>query len=590
MIIMDSNHEKVGIKKIIKNVFRIMNRHKGKFFFTGIFTIISVIFTVISPILLGDAINIIIEGSANILNNTGGIDFNALLRILSLTAATYIITKVFDYLKRYYLNNTTTEIIYSFREDLANKILQLPLSAVDENKRGDIISRFALDLNIVNESLLSSFLQTTTSIIKIIATLIMMLLINTWMTLIVILIALISSGVIAIVIKVSQKHFANQIDIQGSITGQIEEIFGAQEVIRSLNYEECTKKEFNRNVDKWYKYDWKSKFISALNDPIMELSSNIGYVLVAVIGGLFVLQGTMSVGRVVTFFEYLKSFTNPIQEIIRIIPQIQAGIASIDRIFEFLEYDDEENPSTKELKEFKDEISFENISFGYTEDEKIINDFSLTVKKGQKIAIIGETGAGKTTLIKLLMRLYDIDSGEIKIDGVNINEYDKNSLRSFMGMVLQEIWLFSDTIEENIRYGNLDSTEEDIINASKQANADYFIKQLPEGYQTILEEDAGNISQGQKQLLTIARAIISKKEILILDEATSNIDSRTELLIQKAMDKLMKNKTSFIVAHRLSTIRNADKIIVLGKGRLIEQGTHDEFMAQKGYYYNILKN
>lgn len=398
MIIMDSNHEKVGIKKIIKNVFRIMNRHKGKFFFTGIFTIISVIFTVISPILLGDAINIIIEGSANILNNTGGIDFNALLRILSLTAATYLITKVFDYLKRYYLNNTTTEIIYSFREDLANKILQLPLSAVDENKRGDIISRFALDLNIVNESLLSSFLQTTTSIIKIIATLIMMLLINTWMTLIVILIALISSGVIAIVIKVSQKHFANQIDIQGSITGQIEEIFGAQEVIRSLNYEECTKKEFNRNVDKWYKYDWKSKFISALNDPIMELSSNIGYVLVAVIGGLFVLQGTMSVGRVVTFFEYLKSFTNPIQEIIRIIPQIQAGIASIDRIFEFLEYDDEENPSTKELKEFKDEISFENISFGYTEDEKIINDFSLTVKKGQKIAIIGETGQVKQLL------------------------------------------------------------------------------------------------------------------------------------------------------------------------------------------------
>lgn len=587
---MDSNHKKVGIKKIIKNVFRIMNRHKGKFFFTGICTVISIIFTVISPILLGDAINIIIEGSANIINNTGTIDFNALLRILSITVASYIITKIFDYLKRYYLSNTTTEIIYSLREDLGNKILQLPLSAVDENKRGDIISRFAMDLNIVNESLLSSFLQTTTSIIRIAATLIMMLLINTWMTLIVILIALISSGLIAIVIKVSQKYFAKQMDIQGSTTGQIEEIFGAQEVIRSLNYEECTKKEFSRNVDEWYKYDWKSKFISALNGPIMELSSNIGYVLVAVMGGILVLQGTMSVGRVVTFFEYLKSFAHPLQDLIGIIPQIQAGIESIDRIFEFLEYDDEENPSTKELKEFKDEISFENISFGYTEDEKIINNFSLTVKKGQKIAIIGETGSGKTTLIKLLMRLYDIDSGEIKIDGININEYDKNSLRSFMGMVLQEIWLFSDTIEENIKYGNLDSTEEDIINASKQANADYFIKQLPEGYQTILEEDADNISQGQKQLLTIARAIISKKEILILDEATSNIDSRTEFLIQKAMDKLMENKTSFIVAHRLSTIRNADKIIVLGRGRLIEQGTHDELMAQKGYYYNILKN
>ncbi len=325
---------------------------------------------------------------------------------------------------------------------MANKILQLPLCAVDENKRGDIISRFVLDLNTVNESLLSSFLQTTTSIIRIIATLIMMLLINTWMTLIVILIALISSGLIAIVIKVSQKYFAKQSDIQGSTTGQIEEIFGAQEVIRLLNYEECTKKEFNRNVDEWYKHDWKSKFISALNGPIMDLSSNIGYVLIAVMGGILVLQGTMSVGRVVTFFEYLKSFTNPIQEIISIIPEIQAGIESIERIFEFLEYDDEENPFTKELKEFKDEISFENISFGYTEDEKIIKDFSLTVKKGQKIAIIGETGAGKTTLIKLLMRLYDIDSGEIKIDGVNINEYDKNSLRSFMGWFYRKFGCF----------------------------------------------------------------------------------------------------------------------------------------------------
>lgn len=587
---MESNHKRMGLKKIIKNVFRLMNMHKGKFVFTGMCTIISVIFTIISPILLGDAINIIIEGSANIINNTGTIDFNALLRILTLAAATYIITKVFDYLKRYYLSNTTTEIIYTLREELTNKVLQLPLSSVDENKRGDILSRFTLDLSIVNQALLSSFLQTTTSIIRIAGTLIMMLVINTRLTLTIILLTLISSGLIGIAIKISQKYFAKQMDIQGSVTGQIEEIFSAQEVIRSLNYEENAKNEFNQNVDEWCKYEWKSKFISSLNNPIIDLSSNIGYVLIAVMGGILVLQGTMSVGRVVTFFEYLKSFTSPIHAIIEIIPEIQAGIESIDRIFEFLEKDDEENPSTKELKEFKDEISFENVSFGYTEDKKIINDFSLTVKKGQKIAIIGETGAGKTTLIKLLMRLYDIDSGEIKIDGVNINEYDKNSLRSFMGMVLQEVWLFSDTIEENIRYGNLDSTEEDIINASKQANTDYFIKQLPEGYQTILEEDADNISQGQKQLLTIARAIISKKEILILDEATSNIDSRTEFFIQKAMDKLMENKTSFIVAHRLSTIRNADKIIVLGRGGLIEEGTHDELMAQKGYYYNILKN
>ena len=298
----------------------------------------------------------------------------------------------------------------------------------------------------------------------------------------------------------------------------------------------------------------------------------------------------MTIGRVLSFFEYLKNFTEPIEDLTEMLPEIQAGIASAERIFEFIEMEEEENPSTKELETFKNEITFDNISFGYTEDEKILDNFSLTVKKGEKIAIIGETGAGKTTLIKLLTRLYDVDSGAIKIDGVNINEYDKHSLRSFMGMVLQETWLFSDTIKENIKYGNPDATDDEIIDAAKKANADNFIRQLPEGYDTILTEDGDNISQGQKQLLTIARAIISNKQILILDEATSNVDTRTEMLIQEALDKLMENKTSFVVAHRLSTVRNADKIIVLGKGRLIEEGTHDELLSLKGYYYNTLKS
>ena len=321
--------------------------------------------------------------------------------------------------------------------------------------------------------------------------------------------------------------------------------------------------------------------------PFDQLHVAVG---IAVLGSISVLQGTMSLGRVLSFFEYLKNFTEPIENITAIIPHLQAGMASAERIFEFIEMEVEENPSQKKLETFDNEITFENISFGYTEDEKIIDNFSLTVKKGEKIAIIGETGAGKTTIIKLLTRLYDINSGEIKIDGININEYDKHSLRSYMGMVLQETWLFSDTIKENLRYGNLDATDDEIIDAAKKANADRFIRQLPEGYETILSEAGDNISQGQKQLLTIARAIISNKEILILDEATSNVDTRTEMMIQEALDKLMENKTSFVVAHRLSTIRNADKIVVVGKGRLIEQGTHDELLDSKGYYYNTLKS
>lgn len=583
------NGEKMGIKKIIKNVLRLMNEYKFTFTFAGVCAIITVICTVITPIFLGDAIDILTEGALNIANHTGTLDFERLCYILFIIGTLYFIGNVFEYIKTYYLAKTTSKIVYSLRQRMMNKVLQMPMGSVDENQRGDVLARLTNDIDILEAGLTTSFFEITTAIITVIGTIIMMLITNVWLTLAVVCISLLSIVLIAAVTKFSQKYFDKQLFIQGSTAGQIEEIFSSQELIRTLNYEDRAVDDFNGKVDEWCAHEWKSQFFSNLNTPLMSLDSNLGYVAIAVLGSIFVLEGTMSIGRILTFFEFLNNFSEPIESITSIIPQLQAGTASAERIFEFLDMEEEENPSEKKLERFDDEITFDNISFGYSEDKKIIDNFSLTVKKGEKIAIIGETGAGKTTIIKLLTRLYDVDSGDIKIDGVNINEYDKHSLRSYMGMVLQETWVFSDTIKENIRYGNLDATDDEIIAAAKKANADTFIRQLPECYDTLLSEDGDNISQGQKQLLTIARAILSNKEILILDEATSNVDTRTELLIQEALDKLMENKTSFVVAHRLSTVRNADKIIVLGKGRVIEQGNHEELLAQKGYYYNTLK-
>ena len=578
----------VDNKKAIKNILSLLKDHKYRLILTVICAILSTAFTIIAPLLIGQATTIIYNGITNIANHTGTLDFESLFNILITVSILYVVSSIFSYLQAYLLIKIAAKISYDLREKLMDKILQLPMEKVEENKRGDILSRITNDIDSLQHGITQSFIQLTTAVITLIGVFVMMLSINIWMTLATIILIPIAFLVIRFITKYSQSYFLKQLVHKGSLNAQIEETFTGHDIIRAFNQEEISMEKFEEDNEKWFDQEWKSQFYSSLNGPLMNFISNFAYVVIAVLGAIFVLQKAITVGDILAFFQYVQSFTRPIQQITRVMNQIQTAMAASERIFEFLDYDDEENPSDRQITEIKDEITFENVSFGYTQDEKIIKNLSFNVKKGQKIAIVGETGAGKTTIVKLLMRFYDIDSGSIKIDGVDVTEYDKHSLRSLVGMVLQDSWLFSDTIETNIRYGNLDASKDEIIESSKQVYADNFIRQLPEGYETELNEDSDNISHGQKQLLTIARTIISTKEVLILDEATSSVDTRTEKLIQKAMDKLMENKTSFIIAHRLSTIRNADKIIVIENGEIIEQGNHEELLAEKGYYYNTL--
>ena len=580
----------VNNKRAIKNILTLLKDHKWKLILTVICAVISTLFTVIAPLLIGEATTLIFDGINKIIHNTGSIDLNALINILIIVSVLYVISSVFTYLQSIFLVEVTTKISYDLRERLIAKILHLPMDKVEENKRGDILSRVTNDVDSLQNGITQSFIQLLTAIITLIGVFIMMLSINIWMTLATVIRIPISFILIILMTKFSQKYFLKQLEFKGSVNGQIEETFTGHDIIRAFNQEEISMEKFERDNENWFVHEWKSQFFSSLNGPLMNFISNFTYVVVAVLGAVFVLQRVIAVGDILAFFQYTQSFTRPIQQITRVMNQIQTAMAASERIFEFLDYDDEKNPSDKEITEIKDRITFDNVSFSYTPNEKIIKNLSLEVKKGEKIAIVGETGAGKTTIVKLLMRFYDIDSGSIKIDGVDIDEYGKNSLRSLIGMVLQDSWLFSDTISNNIQYGNLEATNEEITYAASQVYADNFIRQLPEGYNSKLNEDTDNISHGQKQLLTIARTILSKKEVLILDEATSSVDTRTEKLIQKAMDRLMEGKTSFIIAHRLSTIRNADKIIVIENGEIIEQGTHEELLALKGYYYNTLNS
>lgn len=578
----------VDNKKALKNIMGLLSQYKLKLTATVVCAVISTLFSIVAPLLIGNATTIIYDGINSLMHHTGTIDFAALINILITVIILYVISSVFSYLQSYFIVEISTEISYNLRKRLMEKITLLPMDRFDENKRGDILSRITNDVDSLQNGIIQAFLQMLTAVITIIGVFFMMLSINVWMTLSTIILIPIAFLVIRFITKHSQSYFLKQLVFKGSLNSQIEETFTGHDIIRAFNQEEESIEKFNQDNDMWFDQEWKSQFYSSLNGPLMNFISNFAYVVIAILGAIFVLQKAIAVGDILAFFQYVQNFTRPIQQITRVMHLIQTAMAAIERIFEFLEFEDEENPSTKQITEIREGITFENVSFGYAPNEKIINDLSFNVKKGEKIAIVGETGAGKTTIVKLLMRFYEIDKGEIKIDGVNIKEYDKHSLRSLIGMVLQDSWLFSDTIENNVRYGNLDASEEEIIDASKQVYADNFIKQLPKGYKTELNEDSDNISHGQKQLLTITRTILSKKQVLILDEATSSVDTRTEKLIQKAMDKLMENRTSFIIAHRLSTIKNADNILVIENGEIIEQGTHEELLAKKGYYYNTL--
>ena len=580
----------VDNRKAIKNILFLLKDYKLKLFITFICALLSTVFSIIAPLLIGISTTTIFDGLNAIATNTGTMDLNRLFFLLSVVVILYVVSSIFSYLQTWFLIDISTDISYNLRTRIMNKITYLSMDDAGENKRGDILSRITNDVDSLQTGITQSFIQLMTAVITIVGVLIMMLYINIWLTLASVILIPVSFFVIRFITKHSQSYFLKQLTFKGSLNAQIEETFTGHDIIRTFNQEDAEMEIFESDNENWFMHEWKSQFYSSLNGPLMNFISNLAYVIIAVLGAIFVIQKAIAVGDILAFFQYIKNFTQPIQQITRVMNLVQTAMAASERIFEFLEIDDEPNPSDAEISELNDSITFENVSFGYYENEKIISDLSFDVKKGDKIAIIGETGAGKTTIVKLLMRFYDVDSGEIKIDGVNINEYDKNSLRSLIGMVLQDSWLFSDTIANNIRYGKLDATDEEVIDAAKQVRADDFIRQLSDGYDTVLNEDSDNISHGQKQLLTIARTILADKEILILDEATSSVDTRTEKLIQEAMDKLMENRTSFIIAHRLSTIKNADKIIVIENGEIIEQGSHEELLNQEGYYYNTLNS
>lgn len=584
------NERNIDNRKVMKNILSLLKDYKLRLFFSIVFIFLSVLFVMYGPILIGDAITIVFDGANNIIHHRGTIDFDALFHILILAIIIYIASSLFEYLQRYLIMDMAVTICFTLRERLMIKVTHLPMDKIEGAEVGDILSRITNDVETLEDGMIAVISTLLKSIITIVSMLIIMFSINVWMTLAIVILVPITFIIIRIMSKFSQKYFKNQLNLKGSVNTKIEETFAAHDVIRSFNYDNILIDSFKDNNNHWYDNEWKAQFFASINYPLMTFISNFMLVLIAVLGAFFVIQGAMPVGRIVTFFQYSNNFSQPILQITAIMPNIQLSLAAGDRIFEFLNQEDEENLSSRELTEFNDEITFENVSFSYVEGENVIDDLSFTVKKGETIAIVGETGSGKTTIVKLLLRFYDLDSGEIKIDGVNIEDYEKNSFRSFIGMVLQDSWLFSDTIENNIRYGKLDAAKDEIISASKQANADNFIRQLPNGYETILNEDSDNLSYGQRQLLTIARTFISRKQILIFDEATSSVDTRTEKLIQKAMNHLIKNRTSFIIAHRLSTITNADNIIVIENGTIIEQGTHEELLAKRGYYFNTLNN
>ena len=552
----------------------------------------STLFSVIGPDILGKATTELANGLMAKIQGTGGIDFTKIGQILLFVLGLYLLSTLFNFVQGWLMTGVTQKVCYRMRKDISEKIDRMPMAYFESRTYGEVLSRITNDVDTLGQSLNQSITQIITSVATMVGVLVMMLRISPLMTLIAVIILPISVTLISLVVKKSQKYFKQQQEYLGHINGQVEESYAGQTVIQAYNKEKDTVRQFQETNDTLYHSAWKSQFLSGLMQPIMMFVGNLGYAAVALSGGLLAIRGTITIGDIQAFIQYVKNFTQPMQQIAQVLNQVQSMAAATERVFEFLEEDEEvqtaEHPV--QLADVRGSVDFEHVSFGYKPEQCIIHDFSAKVHPGQKVAIVGPTGAGKTTMVKLLMRFYDVNSGSIKLDGHDVRDFDRHQLRESFGMVLQDTWLFQGTIMENIRYGRLDATDEEVIAAAKAAHADTFIRQLPDGYQMELNEDASNVSQGQKQLLTIARAILADNRVMILDEATSSVDTRTEILIQKAMDHLMEGRTSFIIAHRLSTIRNADMILVMKDGDIIEQGTHDELLAKNGFYADLYRS
>ena len=576
------------LKRIIKLMFK---KYMISSILVVLFALISTVFGIVGPKIMGQATTKLFEGLVAKINNTGGIDFEKIAGILLTVLGLYVLSSMFMFVEGWLMSNISQRLTYDIRKDISKKINTLPMGYFEQRTVGETLSRVTNDVDTLGQSLNQSFTQIIANSATVLGVLVMMFTISPLMTLIAIALIPISGILLGILTKMSQKYFTGQQKALADVNGQVEESYAGQNIIVAFNHKDKSIKEFNTKNSDLYTSSWKANFLSGLMFPVINFVGNLGYVGIVFSGGLLVAKGTIGVGDIQAFIQYIRNFTHPIGQIAQSMTEIQKMAAAGARVFEFLDAEDEvpvENSETIVVKEGN--VVFDHVKFGYVEDQIIIKNFTSDVKKGEMIAIVGPTGAGKTTMVKLLMRFYDINGGKISIDGRDITSLSREELRSYFTMVLQDTWLFRGTIMENIRYGRLDATDEEVIEAAKAAHIHHFIKTLPGGYDMELNEEASNISQGQKQLLTIARAILANKPILILDEATSSVDTRTEVLIQKAMNKLMEGRTTFVIAHRLSTIRNADKILVLKDGDIIEQGNHNELLEQKGFYSELYQS
>jgi ATP-binding cassette subfamily B multidrug efflux pump len=570
-------------------LFEYLGKYRLLIFVVMFVAAASTVFTIVGPKILGRATTTLFNGVMAKIAGTGTIDFVAIGNILLEVAGLYVFSAILSYIQGWIMAGISMDITYRFRRDISEKINKMPLRYFDGTNHGEILSRVTNDVDTVSQTLSQSLTQIITSVTSVIGVLIMMLSINWMMTLVALTIVPLSMIVIGLIVRQSQKYFTQQQDYLGHVNGHVEEMFGGHIVVKAFNYEQKSIQKFDVYNDTLYEAGWKSQFLSGLLFPVMNFIGNLGYVGVSILGGWLAIRNTITVGDIQAFIQYVRSFTQPLTQIANVSNVLQQTAAAAERVFEFLgekeEVAETENPL--QLSAVAGRVEFDNVHFGYDPQKIVINDFCASIEPGQKVAIVGPTGAGKTTMVKLLMRFYDVNSGSIRVDGHDIREFSRFDLRKLFGMVLQDAWIYNGTIMENIRYGRPDATEEEVIAAAKAARVDHFVRTLPEGYNLMLNEEATNISLGQMQLLTIARAILANPRMLILDEATSSVDTRTEILIQEGMDELMKGRTSFIIAHRLSTIRNADLILVMDHGDIVEQGTHTELLARNGFYADI---